>query len=66
MPVLPIALFAFAAGATLLQWQATLPSVAPWLGVGVAAGLVAILLSRVEGGPGSRRHGPTRSANIFL
>ena len=30
MPALPIALLAFAAGATLLQWQPALPSITPW------------------------------------
>jgi competence protein ComEC len=39
MPGLPIALLAFAAGATLLQWQPALPPIMPWL---VAAGAFAI------------------------
>jgi competence protein ComEC len=38
MPALPVALLAFAAGATLLQWQPALPSITPWCaGSGVAA-----------------------------
>jgi len=47
MPQLPVALFAFAAGATLLQWQPVLPSAPPLLiAAGVLAG-IALALGRV-------------------
>jgi competence protein ComEC len=46
MPGLPIALCAFAAGATLLQWQPGLPSVLPWL---VGAGALALVTAAVRG-----------------
>ena len=36
MSALPIVLLAFAAGATLLQWQPELPAIEPWC---VAAGV---------------------------
>ncbi len=48
MSGLPIALLAFAAGATLLQWHATLPPFAPALvAAGVLAG-VAVVLRRFD------------------
>ena len=56
MPGLPIALFAFAAGATLLQWQAALPRIALWFtGASVAAfgilGMSCISMSARRTGP---------------
>src|SRR5262245_41585294 len=47
MPALPLALAACAAGAVLLQWQPTLPPVAPWFGGAVMTVLVACALRRV-------------------
>ena len=41
LPVLPMALAAFATGAVLLQWQPALPAIAPWLG-----GAMLLLASR--------------------
>jgi competence protein ComEC len=54
MSRLPIVLLAFAAGATLLQWQAQLPSVAAWLGAGTLAALAASALRGMASGLGSR------------
>jgi competence protein ComEC len=42
MSTLPIALLAFAAGATLLQWQAKLPQVAPWFAASAALAFLAV------------------------
>src|SRR5262245_23893121 len=39
---LPIALFAFAAGATWLQWRGVLPSGTPWLGAAALAAILAV------------------------
>ena len=47
MSGLPTALLAFAAGATLLQWQAMLPPVALWLAAAGALALVAVLWRRL-------------------
>ena len=44
MPALPIALLAFAAGATLLQWQPLLPSITSWGAGGGAAAVAAVAL----------------------
>lgn len=42
MSRIPIALLAFAAGATLLQWQAALPPVAPWIAAAAALAAVGV------------------------
>jgi hypothetical protein len=44
MPGLSIALLAFAAGATLLQWQPVLPSIAPWFAAAGASAIGALAL----------------------
>ncbi len=48
MSRLPIALLAFAAGATLLQWQAALPPVVPWLAASAALAAAALALRRPD------------------
>jgi competence protein ComEC len=53
MSGLPVALLAFAAGATLLQWQPALPLPATWMGVGAGAG-VGWWPLRTRAGPGFR------------
>ena len=42
MPALPVALLAFASGATLLRWQPLLPSIMPWCAGGGAAAVAAV------------------------
>ncbi len=54
MAGLPLALFAFAAGATLLQWQPALPPIAPWLG-GAALAAVGALGARLAFGRHANR-----------
>ena len=44
MPGLSIALLAFAAGATVLQWQPALPSIAPWLAIAIISAVGALAL----------------------
>jgi competence protein ComEC len=53
MARLPIALLAFAAGATFLQWQPELPAPAIWMRVAAGAG-VAWCALRIRAGPGFR------------
>ncbi len=48
MPGLSIALFAFAAGATLLQWQPALPSLTPWFAGASLAALAAVAVHRLR------------------
>jgi competence protein ComEC len=47
MPALPLVLFAFAAGATLLQWQPVLPAALAWMAGGGALALLAVFASRI-------------------
>jgi competence protein ComEC len=59
MPALSIALLAFAAGATLLQWQPVLPSIAPWFAAAGVSAVGAIALHRLAS---SSRIATTRRA----
>ena len=44
MPALSLALLAFAAGATALQWQPVLPAITAWCAGGVAAAAAALIV----------------------
>ena len=59
MPGLSIALLAFAVGATLLQWQPVLPSIAPWFAAAGVSAVGAIALHRLAS---SSRIATTRRA----
>jgi hypothetical protein len=50
MAGLPIALLAFAAGATLVQWQPALPVPAIWMCVRAGSGIAWYLLRRSPDG----------------